>query len=239
MAWRRAESRGSARRMFRGGIRPGRRFRIARRWSNRVLREIAPLFDGDVINVSGWQDGDKEGGRYRDYFRNARSYMITNYGGYRGEGRQTELILDLEAELPGEMVARADVVYNHTTLEHVFEVFTGVANLCRMTRDVVIVVVPAIQEEHAAESFGDYWRFTSGGLRRLFESNGLTPVFLGSSPYRDCAVYHLCVASRHPDRWRGRVPQHAAIVNTGSDMFRESLLERFIHRLRTRQLGEE
>jgi hypothetical protein len=134
------------------GFRPGRRFRAARCWSNQVLRAIAPSFDGDVLNVSGWRDEDKEGGRYRDYFSRARSYGVTNFGGYRGDSGGAQVQLDLEGELPPGLAASVDVVFNHTTLEHVFDVFRAVSNLCRMTRDLVIVVVPAIQEEHEADS---------------------------------------------------------------------------------------
>jgi hypothetical protein len=219
------------------GFRPGRRFRAARIWSNDMLRVIAPLFQGDVINVSGWNDEDKQGRRYRDYFTNARSYAVTNYGGYRGAVDAGGVHLDLEKPLDASMVGCADVVYNHTTLEHVFDVFTAVSNLCAMTRDVVIVVVPACQEEHATESFGDYWRFMSGGVRRLFEANGLTPVFLASSPDRDSAIYHLCVASRRPEQWTGRFPAGAR-VNGGGDLFRENILERFVYRWRHRGENE-
>jgi hypothetical protein len=204
-----------------------------------VLRLVAPHFDGDVINVSGWRDEDKEGGRYRDYFTNARSYSITNYGeGYRGAAAADELVVNLEADLPAALTARADVVFNHTTLEHVFDVFKATANLCAMTRDIAMVVVPAVQEEHATESFGDYWRFTSGGLRRLFEVNGLSPVFLASSPYRDCAIYHFCIASRHPSRWKERLSEPPYPVNDARDLFRESMLERLVSRLRRSGSGE-
>ena len=216
------------------GFRPGRRFRAARIWSNRMLRRMAPMFQGDVINVSGWNDEDKEGGRYREYFTGARSYAITNYGGYRGQADDgADIRLDLEADLDPTLLACADVIYNHTTLEHVFDVFKAVSNLCAMTRDVVIVVVPAFQEEHPTEGFGDYWRFMSGGLRRLFEANGLTPVLLASSPYRDTAVYHLCVASRRPEYWKSRLQGIDSRINDGRDLFRESLVERLVYRFRT------
>jgi hypothetical protein len=86
------------------------------------LRQIAPLFEGDALNVSGWLDEDKEGGLYQDYFSKARSYSITNYGGFRGESPQTVLHLELEADLPVALAGCADVVFNHTTLEHVFNV---------------------------------------------------------------------------------------------------------------------
>ena len=212
---------------------PGRRFRLPRVWSNGVLREIAPLFHGDVINVSGWRDEDKEGGKYRNYFTNARSYALTNYGGFRGGLSEGDISLNLEADLPAELHGCADVVFNHTTLEHVFDVFKAVSNLCSMTRDVVLVVVPAMQEEHTSESYGDYWRFMSGGIRKLFAVNGLTTIYLVSSPHRNSAVYHLCVASRVPERWAGRLPVPAEQVNDGRAFFKENLLERFVQRLKT------
>lgn len=215
------------------GFRPGRRFRAARAWSNQVLRQIAPLMGGAVLNVSGWRDEDKQGGHYRDYFTNAGSYSVSNYGGgFRGELSDHDLALDLEADLPPEFHGLADVVFNHTTLEHVFDVFKAVRNLCSLTRDIVIVVVPAIQEEHPSPDFDDYWRFMSGSLRKLFESNGLTPVLLVSSPYRDCAVYHFLVAARHPESWRDVMPKINGSVNDGKDFFRESLVERIACRLR-------
>lgn len=212
---------------------PGRRFRAPRVWSNGVLRDIAPLFDGDVINVSGWRDDDKEGGKYRSYFTNARSYALTNYGGFRGGIADGEISLNLEANLPAELHGCADVIFNHTTLEHVFDVFKAVSNLCSMTRDVVVVVVPAMQEEHTSDSYGDYWRFMSGGIRKLFAVNGLTTIYLVSSPHRFSAIYHLCVASRFPERWGGRMPVPAEQVNDGRAFFKENLLERFVQRLKT------
>jgi hypothetical protein len=214
-------------------FKPGRRFRVPRVWSNGVLRDIAPLFDGDVINVSGWRDDDKEGGKYRSYFTNARSYAITNYGGFRGGISEGEIPLNLEGDLPAELHACADVIFNHTTLEHVFDVFKAVSNLCSMTRDVVLVVVPALQEEHATESYGDYWRFMSGGVKKLFAVNGFTTIYLVSSPHRDSAVYHLCVASRVPERWAGRLPVPSEQVNDGRAFFKENLLERVVQRLKT------
>lgn len=173
------------------GFCPGRRFRTARRWSNGVLRQIAPLFEGDVLNVSGWLDEDKEGGLYQDYFSKARSYSITNYGGFRGESPQTVLHLELEADLPVALAGCADVVFNHTTLEHVFNVQKAAETLARVTRDIVIGVVPAAQEEHSSDSYGDYWRFMSVGLRRLFECQGLQTLLLISLPIRDCAIHHF------------------------------------------------
>ena len=61
-----------------------RSFRLPRIWSNDHLRRIAPLFEGEAVNVSAWDDMDKQGGDYRSYFSRASAYSITNFGGIRG-----------------------------------------------------------------------------------------------------------------------------------------------------------
>lgn len=78
-----------------------------RNWSNAELRKFAPLFDGAVINVSGWRDEDKTGGHYRDYFTAATSYNTSNYRGESGiTGADGEVFIDLEADLPQELAAQ-------------------------------------------------------------------------------------------------------------------------------------
>ena len=84
-----------------------RQFRLARHWSNDQLRLLGPLFSGDILNVSGGTEQDKQGSHYREYFSGAASYSITNYGPdtFRGfEGRDGEILLDLEGEVPAEAV---------------------------------------------------------------------------------------------------------------------------------------
>jgi hypothetical protein len=178
-----------------------RKFRVPRVWSNAELRRLGPNFEGDVVNVSGWQDQDKEGGTYREYFPKARSYAITNWETEaRGfQGLPGERFLDLTLPLPEDLVAAYDVVFNHTTLEHIFEVETAFANLCAMTRDIVIVVVPFLQQMHA--DYGDYWRFTPTAVQRMFERAGLTAVFLDFNRERHASVYVLAVGSKHPEGW--------------------------------------
>ena len=71
---------------------PERAFRKPRVWSNNVLRSFANIFEGEVINVSGWNDEDKEGGFYKDYFSNCSSYKISNYGdSLRGHLREGDI----------------------------------------------------------------------------------------------------------------------------------------------------
>ncbi len=176
--------------------------RLPRIWSNRELARFAHLFHGDVVNVSAWKDIDKEGRRYRDYFINAGSYTITNYKaearGFQGE--EGEIFLDLEADLPSELHLRFDVVFNHTTLEHIYRVDKAFANLCRMSKDIVILVVPFLQPYHG--NYGDYWRFTPLVIKRLFEENGFYLVYQSFNNHRMSSVYIFSIATRWPDRWK-------------------------------------
>lgn len=200
-----------------------RRFRAPRVWSNSALRQVAPLFSGNIINVSAWRDEDKQGSRYKDYFTNAESYSTSNYGGYRGDDEDSSWSIDLEGELPTELEGRFDVVFNHTTLEHVFDVFAAVRNLCLLSSDVVIVVVPFIQEQHVSEDFSDYWRFTPLGLEALFSANQFETLLLASTPGRRSAIYHMAVASSQPDKWRHKLSSIHLTSNDGTTFFADPL----------------
>lgn len=195
-----------------------RSFRLPRLWSNSVLAEIAPLFEGSVINVSGWDDRDKAGGRYRSYFHKASSYFVSNHEGERGladSAAVTEYSINLEAGPDPELTGRFDVVFNHTVLEHVYRLGDAFRHLCQLSKDVVIVVVPFAQELHFSGSYGDYWRFTPMSLRKLFEDNGLEVVYEAANGHSNAGIYLLFVASRHPERWRDRLPAWQPIETLG------------------------
>lgn len=185
----------------------------ARPWSNSELRRWAPLAQGDVINVSGWKDLDKQGGRYRDYFNARSSYTVSNHTGAAGytEGLDVpQISLDLSRKLPSELEQKFDCVFNHTTLEHVYEIHRAVENLCRLSRDLVIVVVPFIQVVHTEEqSFLDYWRTTPYALQRLFEENGLKAIYLSTNDNPVYNNYIFCVATRRPDHWLAEMRRHS------------------------------
>ncbi|MGO9378061.1 MAG: hypothetical protein ACLPN1_04800 [Dissulfurispiraceae bacterium] len=177
--------------------------RLPRIWSNRELDRFARLFHGDIVNVSGWQDIDKEGRHYKDYFQNADSYTITNYKAEaRGfQGLSNEVFLDLEADLPRELYYRFDAVFNHTTLEHIYSVHKAFRNLCDMTKDVVILVLPFMQQYHA--DYGDYWRLTPLAVKRMFEDNGFTILYQSFNTHSMSSVYTFTIASRCPEKWEG------------------------------------
>lgn len=180
-----------------------KKYRAPRIWSNRELEKFAGMFDGKVINVSAWQDMDKEGRRYKEYFTNHLEYWITNFKsetrGFQGD-MENEIFLDLSAPLPEELEGESfDVVFNHTVLEHVFEIDAAFRNLCLLSKDIVVVVVPFLQEQHA--DYGDYWRFTPQALDRLFEKNGLKTIYINFNDSRNESIYVFGIGSRNPSRW--------------------------------------
>lgn len=191
----------------------------SRTWSNYELRKIAPLVLGDVINVSGWRDQDKEGGHYRDYFCNARSYAVSNYTGENGlQGTAGEIELDLEKALPPQLLRRFDAVFNHTVLEHVFDFAKALDVLCELSRETVILVTPFIQSEHYAEgSYGDWWRFTPRCVRELLSRRGFTTVYQSANDNPWYHIYVFTVATRSPERYTG--PREVISTKIGERAF--------------------
>jgi hypothetical protein len=179
-------------------------------WSNHELRRWAPFFAGEIVNVSGWKDEDKQGGHYRDYFPRATRYAISNLGaGQKGSsGWPDEIVLDLSEPADDDLRGRFDVVFNHSTLEHIYDVHTAMANLCHLTRDALIVVVPFSQFVHWREgSFSDYWRFTPFAMFELMKESGVTPLYWAANETRAFPTNLLVIGSKSPERWRETFPE--------------------------------
>jgi hypothetical protein len=176
-----------------------------RRWSNREVQRVAAEVTGDVVHVSAWLDEDKEGRRYRDYFQRARSYTTTNVGGQRGEGGEDDVHLDLSQPLPGHLEGAFDLVFNHTTLEHIPAVQVALDNLFAMTRSDLLLVVPFMQVEHwECPSFGDYWRLTQHGLVQACLDHGFEVASLTSNHNPVWPIYYCLHARRLADPAPGR-----------------------------------
>lgn len=193
---------------------PDPRFRNPRIWSNRELKNFAKLYSGKVANVSAGDDIDKEGLTYREYFSNAESYVLTNYPGadFRGfQGRDQEIPLDLTAEVPSELVGGFDVAFNHTTMEHIFDVFTAFSNLCQLSRDTVICIVPFCQVQHEGPGYLDYWRFTPTCLRTLFEREGVKVIYESAGNGFNESSYLFFVGSKCPEKWEGQMPEWSPV----------------------------
>jgi hypothetical protein len=184
-----------------------RKFRLPRHWSNDQLRRFAPYFSGSILNASGWKDEDKEGSEYRYYFRNATEYQISNFmPEARGlQGLPNEFFLDLTKTLDPALISRFDCVFNHTTLEHIFDVNTAFKNLCLMSKDIVILVLPFLQQMHG--DYGDYWRFTPTAVERLFQLNGVTPLYTTFNNHPNSSIYIFTIGSKDPDIWGKQIPR--------------------------------
>ncbi len=181
-------------------------FRRPRAWSNKELRKIAPYFTGSVINVSGWADEDKEGKTYRSYFTNATSYEISNYKGGKQIGKkrvlEDSIPLDLELQIPPELKKKYDCVFCHTVLEHIYNFQQAVENLCELSRDTIIVIVPFMQKIHInPDEYLDYWRFTPYALERLFGEKGFKVIYRSGTDYLNSSLYYLYVLSCTPEKW--------------------------------------
>lgn len=179
-----------------------KKFRVPRIWSNRELEKFAHLFSGKAINVSGWKDLDKEGKKYRDYFLNISEYWITNYKsearGFQGD-QENEIFLDLEENLNKNMYKKFDVVFNHTVLEHIFDLNKAFENLCKLSNDIVIVVVPFLQEQHA--EYGDYWRFTPLAVEKLFLKNDYELLYINYNDSSDDSIYIFAIGTKNKGKW--------------------------------------
>jgi len=179
-----------------------KKFRVPRVWSNRELEKFSHLFIGKAVDVSGWKDEDKEGRKYREYFSNISEYWITNYKsnarGFQGN-LNNEFFLDLEDDLDKSLYDKFDVVFNHTVLEHIFDVNKAFENLCNMTNDIVIIVIPFLQEQHA--EYGDYWRFTPLTVERLFQKNNIDLIYINYNDAYDDSIYIFTIGTKNKDKW--------------------------------------
>lgn len=190
-------------------------WRIPRIWSNNELKKFSGHFKGDIINVSGWKDEDKEGSRYRDYFSKASEYWISNFRtdarGFQGN-LYNEIFLDLSIPLKEDLREKFDVVFNHTVLEHVFELNTAFKNLCDLSKDIVIIVVPFMQEQHGY--YGDYWRFTPQVLDKLFKLNNLETLYINYNNQLESSIYIFAIGTKKKHKWN-------EIINHSSNKYHE------------------
>jgi len=181
------------------------RKRQARIWSNQELAKFASIFSGRAINVSGWTDEDKQGRRYRDYFDKVQKYFVSNIQGDKGlSGVENEIFLDLEKSLQEQLKKQFDVVFCHTVLEHIYHEKQALDNLCLLSKDIVILVVPFLQGQHTKPSYGDYWRFTPMGIVRGFKQRGFKVLYLSVTPYKNNPVYVFAIATCNFEKWKKR-----------------------------------
>ncbi len=183
------------------------RFRRPRVFSNNELKKFSHLFTGKILNASGWNDSDKQGAFYKDYFANADSYYISNYDKDKKglQGLENEFFLDLEAQLPKHLSGEFDLVFNHTTLEHIYDVFKAFSNLASLTKDVLIIVVPYIQQVHGS-GYYDYWRFTPHSMKALYSTENMKLRYLSANGNEKASIYLFCIGYK-TKKWDRIIPE--------------------------------
>lgn len=192
-----------------------------RYWSNNILRNICKTLEGDVLNVSGGDDGDKQGDVYRSYFSAATSYSISNFGDAK---RSSNISLDLtSSELPQELTKKFDIVFSHTVLEHIFDIHSAIGNLCSLSKSVVISVVPFLQSFHHGPWYSDYWRFTPNALVGLFEEKGFRTAFVDWNEDFLGNIYIVHVAVASPEMVK-LLPPRGEVKKSGPGRLRTALL---------------
>lgn len=176
-------------------------------WSNDELKKFSHLFSGGIVNISGWEDKDKQGFYYKDYFPSANSYTITNYS-QNDAPEHDPLFLDLTADLPFNWESKFDVVFNHTVLEHIFDMPKAFRNMCLMTRDIVVTVVPFVQQQHEIDEYKDFWRPTPTCLRYMHKINGLEVLYESFTNKPHEVNYLFFIGSKNSEKWRNKFPPY-------------------------------
>jgi len=77
-----------------------------------------------------------------------------------------------------------------------------------MSSDIVIIVLPWLQPQHA--DYGDYWRFSPQSTTRLFEEEGFELLYLSWTDTPNAAVYIFAIASRQHGVWHAHFPERPA-----------------------------
>tara|TARA_B100001287_G_C22566174_1_gene473968 strand:- start:165 stop:911 length:747 start_codon:yes stop_codon:yes gene_type:complete len=224
-------------------------FRKPRLETNKILKKFAHLFKGHVINVSGSSDSDKDtsffnyyfgdfdsGKRYKDYFINANSYTISNYPKDKTNynlDKSSMIFLDLEENyIKKELIENFDVVYCHTVFEHLFDIFKAFKNLCSLSRDVVIFIVPQFQRIHDYErGYKDYWRFTPFSVDELFKKNGFTVLYRETTLGFSSSMYLFYIASKKPKTWMSHFPKLKNLnefINSKNDGTNFTLFSKYV-----------
>lgn len=170
-----------------------------RLYSNVVLRRIFSILNVDsVLNVSGWDDGDKEGNKYVNYFPSKLSrYEISSYSKdhLRADMSISKVTIDLE-DRAYKVSEKFDLIFTHTVLEHVFDQENAFRIMCESANKFVVGVAPMINVLHWEETYGDYWRFTPHGIIKLINNQGFNLVHLEIGPSSSISQYIIFVAAR-------------------------------------------
>ncbi len=132
--------------------------------SNKWLTEHCKGLPGKVLSVGSSDDGDGQGGNYRDYFSSASAYVTSEVT----EGYGTDLVLDIQC-MPEVEDGAFQAVFCSGVLEHLLDFNAAIRELHRVLSPAgtLLLGLPFRQGIHHAPT--DYWRFTEYGIRHLLK----------------------------------------------------------------------
>jgi SAM-dependent methyltransferase len=137
-----------------------------RKESNIWLREHCRDVSGAILSIGSGNDGDHEGGFYRDYFPAASSYTTSEVF----PSEHCDLLIDVRS-MPEIADGSYSGIYCSGVLEHVDEFRRGFDELTRILvpGGILLLGLPFRQAIHMAPQ--DFWRFTEYGIRYLLASS--------------------------------------------------------------------
>ena len=147
-----------------GRKRPAPGVSASRLESNKWLAEHCKGLEGRVLSVGSSDDGDGQGGNYRDYFSSASAYVTSEVT----EGFGTDLVLDIQS-MPEVEDGSFQSVFCSGVLEHLLDFNAAIRELHRVLSPsgTLLLGLPFRQGIHHAPT--DYWRFTEYGIRHLLK----------------------------------------------------------------------
>lgn len=144
--------------------------------SNKWIRDKAFSLKGKILSIGSRDDGDGQGGFYRNYFSQSDAYFTSEPTREFG----CDLLVDVQCMQNIESESW-DAVFCSGVLEHVPRPEDAVSEMARVLKvgGSLLIGVPFKQPIHMAPN--DFWRFTSFGLRAILERHSfdlidLTPI---------------------------------------------------------------
>lgn len=137
-----------------------------RKESNAWLNSHASDIEGHVLSIGSGDDKDGQGRYYRDYFKNASSYITSEVT----SGLKCDMVIDVRS-MPEIQSKSLECVFCSGVLEHVDNYLAALAEITRILKPggILLLGLPFRQGIHLAPY--DYWRFTEHGIRHLLKDD--------------------------------------------------------------------